>query len=243
MNITVNVQRSIVAIGVLVTSAGDPRSSLIASVSYNGVKLATTGGEVSLWTYTTDESYISDTWWTSGYDDSLWTLSDTTAQCNADTAPVTNRDGMSYSQLISANGIAPEYDSPQYGGTTARWIGLNGNSGICTSTSTVAYRIVLDLNTLAAEPTCYPAEDGRSFLSLGNPMMRFPSIGPRTKTSRVVSFVGGADNELAIWADGMGALGPRGNGGKRCFPKSILSRHFHLTLSLTPDHSTLSLNS
>lgn len=208
MNITVYTTLSLVEIFVLVDSADASGNSLIASVSYNGVKYATTGDDVSRWAYTNDMNEINaftDSLTYTGYNPDLWPFVDTTARCSAETAPSMNLDDVSYSELISANGITPQTD--QYGGTTSHWIGVNGNDGECSAPSKVLYYLKLDLYSLAEEPTCFSQGDGRSFLGSTTPIMSFPSIGRKTATSSVLTFIGSAEGPYEVWGDGMGAVG------------------------------------
>lgn len=203
------VERSTIAIGVSVDSKYvNANNSFIASVSYNGVKLSTTGDTVSRWKYTTDYGEISR-WWTNSYytDDSLWTSVNSIGLCNANTVPSINRDGFSFSELISANGVTPTKNSPQFGGETARWIGVNENNGDCSIKGAVVYRMTLDLTALADEPVCYSKDDGRSLLSSNTPILSFPNIGVKSPTSQVLTFIGSVQGFLGVWVDGLGSQG------------------------------------
>lgn len=192
---------------------------MIASVSYNGVKLATSGDTVSNWKFSTSVQDLRRTWWTPEYNDTYWrwTVADTTGVCDVDSAPSETWEGLSYSQLISANGIAPASNTPQYGGNISRWIssngfGINAFSRNCSSQGAIflLFRATLNLKDLAEEPTCFSEHDGRSFLSLNTPIVHFPSIGLKSTTTRVVSFIGSAEASVEVWVDEIRAVGSRG---------------------------------
>lgn len=207
-NATVYVDRGIIVIAVIVQSNNQPGSGFIASVSYNGVKLATTGDTGSRWKVL--EGMIYDgAWYDPTYDDSSWASADESALCGVDTAPSTNPDGLSYSSVISNNGMTPGQQTAQYGGDLARWVGISGPESYCSESMSAMYRLVLNLTDLVEEPACYTENDGRSVLGPQTPIMHVPSIGAKSTTSREVSFVGGADGFLDVWMNGIGILRPR----------------------------------
>lgn len=183
---------------------------MIASVSYNGVKLATTGDAGSRWKYTTDNDEMA-LWHHDDYtaQDSLWNFVNTSAVCEAQTVPSMNRYGLSYSEFISANGVTPARNSPQFGGEIARWIGVNENNGDCSVEKSTLYRITLDLTALVNEPFCFDEDDGRALLS-SSPIIHVPEIGLKSQTSQLLTFVGGVEGFFKVWVDGIGAEGHHG---------------------------------
>lgn len=210
------VERTTVAIGVQLLTY-QMTGLLIASVSYNGIKLATTGDSVSRWKYSRRATDWRSTWWTPEYNETYWKVADTSGVCDFDSAPSTTWEGSSYSEFISANGVTPASYSPQYGGNISRWIGLNEFNGDCSGGGVgyVMFRAKINLMELAEEPTCYSEHDGRSFLSPDTPIVHFPNIGLKSITSRVLSFIGSAEASIEVWVDGIGAIGSRGMSRRR----------------------------
>lgn len=168
---------------------------LIASVSYDGRLIATTGDTNSKMKFTT--SSPSSTWFTSqSFDDSSWSTANVNAACSvASSPPRTNLDGYNYVSVIGANGVPPQTGG---GGNIAQWVGANTN---CATNTIVRYRLPLDLVTLAPEPLCLPTVDPRSFLNRGV-LLISNTIGPRECTTKELKVTVVVDGEHEIYVEG-----------------------------------------
>lgn len=133
---------------------------MIASVSYNGRLIATTGDTNSKMKFTLN--YDPRANFNMSFNDAAWPIANVNAVCSAKSSPpMTNPDGYNYESVISANGDPPLTGD---GGKVAKWVGGDASRN-CLISTRVQYRIMLDLASLAPEPACLPSTDARSYLS------------------------------------------------------------------------------
>lgn len=142
---------------------------------------------------------------TTGWDTSLahtttgWTVASTTARCVATSVKANNIDGLSYSTVVTENGIAPNDGSL---GWTAYWVGQNG--GACNTKLNLYARFLVVSPPITPATTCLPVTDARSDLDQTTPIIGYTIGAPRCGTKKLVIKMMATD-ESTLWLNGPGA--------------------------------------